>query len=163
MIKKALSLILLFLISICPLFSEEWIISTSQGDKTLIIPDGMTIEEAYQQMAVMYWEERYDREELQATMAELTTASEEYMKANEELRESQNILIQNYADLTTLYEEKTRVPAVRGLMSLDLGWDIIDNQLSGTLYGGVLIMDKVTVEAGLSYPWKAHLKAGIIF
>ena len=123
----------------------------------------MTLEEAYQQMAVMYWEERYDREELQATVEDLTIKSEEYIEANTALRESNDSLIQNYADLTALYEEKLKTPWVKGLFSVDLGWGTPDNRFNGTLYGGILIKERVTLEAGLSYPWELHLKAGIIF
>lgn len=160
-------LLIFLVLSLCLLGTlyaqDEWTISTSQGDKTLIVPEGMTLEEAYQQMAILYWEERYDREELQDTVTDLTAKTEEYMTANESLIASQDTLIKNYADLSSLYEEKLKTPWFRGMLSVDLGWGIPDNQLNGTLWGGVLIKDKVTLEAGLSYPWELHLKAGIIF
>ena len=160
---KKLFLFTIIFLFIYSILSADWTISTSQGDKTLVIPEGMTLEEAYQQMAVMYWEERYDREELQATVEDLTIKSEEYIEANTALRESNDSLIQNYADLTDLYEEKLKTPWVKGLLSVDLGWGIPDNRFNGTLYGGVLIKERVTLEAGLSYLWELHLKAGIIF
>ena len=161
--KRILICFLLGVFITVRLFAQEWTISTSQGDKTLVVPESMTLEEAYCQMAQLYWEERYDREELQATVADLTTKTEEYMTTNENLVASQDTLIQNYADLSSLYEEKLKTPWFRGLLSVDLGWGIPDNQLNGTLYGGVLIKDRVTLEAGLSYPWEVHLKAGVIF
>ena len=160
---KKLFLFVVISLFISSILSADWTISTSQGDKTLTIPENMTLEEAYQQMAVMYWEERYDREELQATVEDLTIKSEEYIEANTALRESNDSLIQNYADLTALYEEKLKTPWVKGLFSVDLGWGTPDNRFNGTLYGGILIKERVTLEAGLSYPWELHLKAGIIF
>ena len=53
--KRILVLALMMVSLLVPAFSEEWVISTSQGDKTLVIPENMTIEEAYQKMAQLYW------------------------------------------------------------------------------------------------------------
>lgn len=146
----------------CFLLAEEWVISTSQGDKTLVIPEGLTLEEAYCQMAQLYWEERYDREELQTTVVDLTEKAEAYISSNESLIETQTQLIQSYEDLSGLYEEKLKTPWFKGLLSVDLGWSPVSNQLNGTLYGGVLIKERVTLEAGLSYPLEVHLKAGVL-
>ena len=159
---KRILITLICLLMTCSLFAEEWVISTSQGDKTLVGPEGMTLEEAYCQMAQLYWEERYDREGLQSTVADLTEKAESYISSNESLIETQTQLIQSYEDLSGLYEEKLKTPWFRGLLSVDLGWSIIDNQLNGTLYGGVLIKERVTLEAGLSYPLEIHLKAGVV-
>ena len=162
--KRISLLIALALLTVGALYAQdEWIISTSQGDKTLVVPEGMTLEEAYCQMAQLYWEERYDREELQSTVETLTIKAEDYMTANESLIQSQTELIQNYSDLSELYEEKLKTPWFRGLLSVDLGWSIPSNQMNGTLYGGVLIKDRITLEAGLGYPWEVHLKAGVVF
>lgn len=160
--KRILICFLLGVFITVRLFAQEWTIPTSQGDKTLIIPEGMTLEEAYCQMAQLYWEERYDREELQDTVEELTSKAEAYITSNESLIQSQTELIQNYQDLSSLYEEKLKTPWFKGLLSVDLGWSIPDNQLNGTLYGGVLIKERVSLEAGLSYPWEVHLKAGVV-
>lgn len=160
--KRILICFLLGVFITVRLFAQEWTISTSQGDKTLVVPEGLTLEEAYCQMAQLYWEERYDREELQATVADLTEKADSYIASNEELIQSETELIQNYKDLSSLYEEKLKTPWFRGLLSVDLGWSIPNNQLNGTLYGGILIKERVTLEAGLSYPWELHLKAGII-
>lgn len=162
--KRIFLLIALTLLTVGALYAQdEWIISTSQGDKTLVVPEGMTLEEAYCQMAQFYWEERYDREELQATVADLTEKADSYIASNEELIQSQTELIQNYKDLSSLYEEKLKTPWFKGLLSVDLGWSIPSNQMNGTLYGGVLIKDRITLEAGLGYPWEVHLKAGVVF
>ena len=160
--KKAL-LLLISIFMVYPLFAEGWIISTSQGDKTLVVPEGLTLEEAYCQMAQLYWEERYDREELQSTVEDLTEKADDYITSNKELIQSQTELIQNYKDLSILYEDKLKAPWIRGLLSIDMGWSITDGQFNGALYGGILIKERVTLEAGLSYPWRIHLKAGVVF
>lgn len=160
--KRILICILIGVLAVSGLAAQEWTISTSQGDKTLVVPEGLTLEEAYCQMAQLYWEERYDREELQTAVDELTKKTEDYLASNEGLIQSQTELVQNYKDLTSLYEEKLKTPWFKGLLSVDLGWSPVSNQLNGTLYGGVLIKERVTLEAGLSYPLEVHLKAGVV-
>ena len=156
--------LLLFIILILPLSASEqsWTISTSQGEKELIVPEGMTLEEAYQTMAVMYWEERYDREELQASLDQLTADAQSYLEDATASREALNELLLSYQNLVSLYEDKTTIPWVKGTLGMDFGYRV-DNTFSGTLWGGVIFKEKVTLEAGLSYPWNLHLKAGVIF
>ena len=156
--------LLLFIILILPLSASEqsWTISTSQGEKELIVPEGMTLEEAYQTMAVMYWEERYDREELQASLDQLAADAQSYLEDATASREALNELLLSYQNLVSLYEDKTTIPWVKGTLGMDFGYRV-DNTFSGTLWGGVILKEKVTLEAGLSYPWDLHLKAGVIF
>lgn len=160
--KRILICILIGVLTVSGLTAQEWTIPTSQGDKILVVPEGLTLEEAYCQMAQLYWEERYDREELQTAIDDLTKKTEDYLASNEDLIQSQTELVQNYKDLTYLYEEKLKTPWFKGLLSVDLGWSPSSNQLNGTLYGGVLIKERVTLEAGLSYPLEVHLKAGVV-
>lgn len=161
--KKILSVLCLSFCCGLLLASEQsWTISTSQGEKELIIPKGMTLEEAYQTMAVMYWEERYDREELQVSLDQLAASAQSYLEDATASRNALNELLLSYQQLASLYEDKTSVPWVKGILGIDFGYRV-DNTFDGTLWGGVLIKEKITLEAGLSYPWNFHLKAGIIF
>ena len=162
--KKVLFLVLTLVFSLSVLFASEqsWTISTSQGEKELIVPEGMTLEEAYQTMAVMYWEERYDREELQVSLDQLAASAQSYLEDATASRNALNELLLSYQQLASLYEDKTSVPWVKGILGIDFGYRV-DNTFDGTLWGGVLIKEKITLEAGLSYPWNFHLKAGIIF
>lgn len=156
--------LLLSIILVLPLFASEqnWTISTSQGEKELTVPEGMTLEEAYQTMAVMYWEERYDREELQVSLDQLAASAQSYLDDATASRNALNKLLLSYQKLASLYEDKTSVPWVKGILGIDFGYRV-DNTFDGTLWGGVLIKEKIILEAGLSYPWNFHLKAGIIF
>ena len=160
--KKFILCVLVGALAIAGLFAQEWTISTSQGDKTLVIPEGLSLEEAYCQMAQLYWEERYDREDLQDSVQVLTEQVSSYIEANKELQKEKDSLILSYSELSSLYEEKTRTPWFRGLLSADFGWSFYDNQMTGAIYGGVLIKERVTLEAGIRYPWSVSLKAGVI-
>lgn len=158
--RKLLIFVIFFLFSFT--LSADWTISTSRGDKILVVPEGLTLEEAYCQMAQLYWEERYDREELQATVKDLTEKTEEYIAINESLVKSQATLIQNYKDLSHLYEEKLKSPWMKGLLSVDIGFPLLEDRINGTIYGGVLIKERITLEAGLGFPWEVHIKAGVL-
>ena len=160
--KILLVLCLIFCCGLLLASEQSWTISTSQGEKELIVPEGMTLEEAYQTMAVMYWEERYDREELQASLDQLAADAQSYLDDATASRKALNELLLSYQNLVSLYEDKTTIPWVKGTLGMDFGYRV-DNTFSGTLWGGVVFKEKVTLEAGLSYPWNLHLKAGIIF
>lgn len=159
--RKILFIVLMIAFFLAPAFSEEWVISTSQGDKTLVIPEGMTIEEAYQKMAQLYWEERYDREELQDTVATLTKSAEGYISKIEDLETSNDSLLSDYEELVSLYEEKTKVPWVKGVIGADMGY-AFDNSMTATLWGGVLLKERVLAEAGIRYPWALTIKLGVV-
>lgn len=163
--KKAILLILIPLVFSLNLFaSEEWTISTSQGDKTLVVPEGLTLEEAYCKMAQLYWEERYDREELQKTVSVLTTKTEEYLEVNESLKESYSKLNSDYKELTNLYAEKTKTPLARWVFSLGVASSLEGTKnASFSLFGGVVVANSVLFEAGISYPLGISLKTGIVF
>ena len=166
MIKKFIAVALLALLSFTVSATEgEWTISTSQGEKTLVIPEGLSLEQAYQQMAVLYWEERYDRETLTATVAELTAEVEAYQSSVEELTSSQEELIGLYRDLQSYYEadSESKSPWVKGMFSSAVGYDWKNKSIAVDLWGGVILKDLFIVEAGLGYPWSAKVKLGDLF
>lgn len=159
--RKSILLIALFVLFLFPCFSQEWVISTSQGDKTLIVPEGMTLEEAYQTMAQLYWEERYDREELQATVEDLTASAQTYIDSIEALQSAEKALRDDYDSLLALYKEKTKTPWIEGLLGADMGYNL-DGSLTAGLWGGVLIKERVLAEAGFRYPLGLTFKLGVV-
>lgn len=162
--KRLLFIILVLVFSLSLFASEEWTISTSRGDKTLVVPEGLTLEEAYCKMAQLYWEERYDREELQETVSVLTTKTEEYLEVNESLKESYSKLNSDYKELTNLYAEKTKTPLARWMFSMGVSGSLekVENT-SFSFFGGVVVANSVLFEAGISYPLGISLKTGIVF
>lgn len=56
-------------------------IQTSRGEVKVTIPEGMSAEDAFYEMAALYWEERYDLEDALAQIKKLNISIDEYVKA----------------------------------------------------------------------------------
>ena len=102
MIKKIFTL-LLVLISFPLIAQESFIINTSQGEKEVVIPEGMTPTEAFLEMAKLYWEERWDHEQTLKREQEaydqidrlnvvIDDLQKEIEKLQEQLRETERLL-----------------------------------------------------------------------
>lgn len=111
MLRNISRISVLLLLASAPLFGKS---ITTDYDETIdiVIPDGMTAEEAFYDMAKMYREEKHDREEIQSEYDSLATAMEEERKSAEELIASKDeeiatrdTLIESLKEQVSQYEE----------------------------------------------------------
>jgi len=152
-----LPLIFIFISSV--LFSQEFTIATSKGEVDLIIPEDMTLEEAYENMASLYLEERYDLEEALAEIDKLTSEAEEYIEEVNRLEEEVDILQNDNEELQDLYDRETRDEAISILFDIGFG---IESDLSYFLSTsfGVQLFDTWYGQIQVSYPIRIGLSLG---
>ena len=138
-------------------------VPTSRGDIELVVPTGYTLEEAYVEMARLYLEERWDHEELLAKADELTVQVDDYVRENESLRVQYNALLNDYARLAELLEEKNKLVPIQGILGIGATLSEKFSVMSPTIRIGAFIYEKILIETQLSYPFSLGFSAGFIF
>ncbi len=125
-------------------------IETSRGTKNLEVPEGFTLEEAYCEMAKMYLEERWEHEELIEKANALVESVEKYekeldilSKKNSALDERYSSLNERYSNLMKLYEEETKIPFMRALVTTGMNFYYTESvPVDITIGIGTVIKDK---------------------
>lgn len=145
--KRVCTLIILIL-SIASL--HAFTVPTSRGDVELAIPDGLTLEEAYVEMARLYLEERWDHEELLEEASLLAKELDVYIEENKQLRSQYNALITSYTKIDELYAELTKVDPISSIITGNASYDIMSKNINLTIAGGCSIFEVLDISAGLS-------------
>lgn len=113
-------------------YSQEYTIETSKGPVLVVVPEGLTLAQAYQEMARLYLEERYDLEELQIRVDELLLQLEKSFQAEANYYLAMQKLINDYQKLRSLYEAREK-----------------RDNFQFILYGGVSFFEDTTIRLGI--------------
>ena len=127
-----------------------YIVPTSKGDVELTVPDGLTLEEAYIEMARLYLEERWDHEKLLEESALLTKELDIYIEENKQLRAQYNKLLTSYTKIDELYTELTKVKPMSSIITGNASYDLVNRNVNLALTGGWCFYEVLDVTAGLS-------------
>lgn len=156
---KKILLLIIFIPSI--LAAQEFVINTSRGDVTLAIPEDMTLEEAYKEMASLYLEERYDLGEALDTIDELAEEVREYVAEIDTLNDE----IDNYQEeverYTSLLEEANKPRLITPIASV--GGGVTESFYYGQASFGVQFFENIFVTADMSYPFRLGASVGMTF
>lgn len=166
--KKVLTILLIVIEGLLIshlVFADSWSydIETSRGTKTIVLPDGMTFEEAYIEMSKLYIEERYNLEDLMAQTDELVKKAEAYEASSEALQKLQKELSDKTEEINNLYKKLNRTRVVYFLAEAGVSsaeFKKIDRIDAGF---GVLLFETVALIGEVSYPWSFGIKAGVKF
>lgn len=156
---KKLLLLFLFLPSL--LFSQEFTVETSRGEQRLVIPEDMTLEEAYVQMAGLYLEERYDLEEALGEIDNLTEEVSKYIVEVEDLQREVDLLQQENAELRRLYEEERKPIFIRPIASIGAGVEDTMNYVIGSF--GIQLLEDWYATTDVQYPLRLGVSVGRTF
>lgn len=146
--KKLYAILFTLLLFISSL--HAFTVPTSRGDVELAIPDGLTLEEAYVEMARLYLEERWDHEELLEETSLLTKELDIYIEENKQLRSQYNALITSYTKIDELYAELTKVDPLKSIITGNASYDIMSKNINLAIAGGWSIFEVLDISAGLS-------------
>jgi len=130
---KKFMFVALLLLLLQSAFSQTYIIETSYGEEELVVPEGMTMEEAYKAMASLYLEERYNLENTLDELDKVRASYKEYIESVKGYGTAVDNYEQTVEDLEKIIEltsEKNFYPFWMAGLSFDL-------QGSYTLSGGV--------------------------
>lgn len=115
--------ILTLILILCSVSVYAYTLETSRGEIELTVPEGVTLEEAYYEMAKLYLEERFDHEKLISSSEKMIKEYEEYSSLNDRLKEENKVLLEkyektlsDYEDLLSLYREKNKREFLRPLL-----------------------------------------------
>ena len=166
--KKVLTISIILVESLCvvqAINATEWIyeIQTSAGEKTLVLPEGMSFEEAYIEMAKLYIEERADHEKLIEQTAELVAKSKEFEEVSAKLKTLQDELVQKNEEISNLYRRLNRVHPVYFLTTAGISTDTFAKVSSIDLGFGLELFESLVAIVEVSYPWCFGFKAGVKF
>lgn len=125
-------------------------VPTSRGDIELTVPDGLTLEEAYIEMARLYLEERWDHEKLLEESALLTKELDIYIEENKQLRAQYNKLLTSYTKIDELYTELTKVKPMSGIITGNASYDLVNRNVNLAVTGGWCFYEILDITAGLS-------------
>ena len=98
--KKFLICIILSMISLACFSGTSYIVDTSQGQKSVVVPDGMTCEDVMLTLAKNYYEISYEYDSVLEELGNLKSEVLSYIEENKSLRESRAQLEKDYQDLT---------------------------------------------------------------
>lgn len=125
-------------------------VPTSKGDIELTVPGGLTLEEAYIEMARLYLEERWDHEKLLEESALLTKELDIYIEENKQLRAQYNKLLTSYTKIDELYTELTKVKPMSNVITGNASYDLVNRNVNLALTGGWCFYEVLDITAGLS-------------
>lgn len=166
--KKILMILIIFVEGLCvvqAIHAAEWTytIQTSAGEKTLVLPEGMSFEEAYVEMAKLYIEERFDHEKLIEQTTELIAKSKEFEEISVKLQALQNELVQKNEEISNLYKKLNRVHPVYFLTTAGVSTNAFAKIDSIDLGFGLELFETWVAVVEVSYPWCFGFKAGVKF
>ena len=158
--KKILLIFTILILLLSHLPAVSFVIETSKGEKTLTVPEGLTLEEAYSEMARLYLEEKWAHEELIEQTNDLIEKSENYKTSSEEMTCLYQELLEKYDSLVASYEKKTKKTFFIPLISAGLGYNITQETMTYTAGFGIMIYEKMFFKTHISYPWEVRLEVG---
>ena len=98
--KKFLICIILLMIPLMCFSGTSYVVDTSQGEKSVVVPDGMTCEDVMLTLAKNYYEISYEYDSVLEELGNLKSEVLSYIEENKSLRESRAQLEKDYQDLT---------------------------------------------------------------
>ena len=98
--KKILACIILLMIPFMCFSDTVYKVNTSHGEKTVVVPTGMTCEDVMLTLAKNYYEISYEYDSTLEDLSDLKSEVEAYVEENKTLRESRAQLEKDYQDLT---------------------------------------------------------------
>ena len=168
-LRKLLTIIIIIVECLCVnqiISADGWShdIETSDGIKTIILPEGMTFEEAYIEMSKLYIEERLDHEALIAQTQDLIAKSKEFEEASVELQALQKELAEKTEELSNLYKKLGRVHPVYFLTTAGITTGTLFQTVDSINVGfGVELFETWLTILEVSYPWTFGVKVGVRF
>lgn len=163
MIRKIFLFIVLFLISFLS-FTQSFEIETSKGIVKLVVPENLSIEEAYQQIAQMYLEERYDLQESLDIIDSLNKEIDEYIEKVSDYIEKVDNLNLEKDELIKLLEEKNKPKFISPFLLIGGGVeDINPYSLFVDIQAGIILFERWTLTTILEFPFRIGIGGGIIF
>ena len=97
--KKFLICIILLMIPLMCFSGTSYVVDTSQGEKSVVVPDGMTCEDVMLTLAKNYYEISYEYDSALEELDNLKSEVLSYIEENKSLRESRAQLEKDYQDL----------------------------------------------------------------
>lgn len=144
--------------------SQEYIIDTKYGTEKVIIPDGYSLEDVLLKVATAYYEQNHEYNELQDKVNKLTDSTSLYIEDNKALRTKYNNLVQDYDLLVKKIESYNNMGGfIRGFAGAHYLRDFNNNSNGGGINLGVILWNRVMLEAGLNYPWGMSIGASYVF
>lgn len=167
-IKRILILLLILIESLYVgnlLFAEsnEFEVKGSFGTETVIVPEGMTIEQAYVEMARLYLEERADNEKLIEQFEDLKQKASDFELVSIKLKSMQEEVIEKNKEIIKLYQKLTSPVFLSPLVEFGITTSTFKQIDSISLGLGVEILEKALLSISLSYPFSIGIKAGVKF
>jgi len=142
---------------------QSFKIQTSIGEKTLVVPDGMTIEEAYCEMAKLYIEERASYETLAIQTEDLVSKAKEFEETSRKLVSAKQELADKEAQLADLYKKLGKTPMFSPVVLVGMNTASFDRIDAFSISAGVEIYGSAVVLAEATWPWSFGIKAGVKF
>lgn len=158
--KLLVGLLIIFMTSLS-LPAWETTIETSRGEQRLTLPEGMTFEEAYVQMAKMYLEERFDHEDLIISAQTLVKQVESFRHENLKLYDLYKEQQEQYKNLDSLYQEALRKRFIIPSMHLGALYDIEEQQVQVQGMFGVIVLERFSVHTLLQFPFAVGMSVGV--
>ena len=106
--KKILACIILLMIPFMCFSDTVYKVNTSHGEKTVVVPDGMTCEDVMLTLAKNYYEISYEYDSTLEDLSDLKSEVEAYVEENKTLRESRAQLEKDYQDLVKKQDKLLR-------------------------------------------------------
>ena len=106
--KKFLICIILSMIPLMCFSGTSYVINTSQGEKSVVVPDGMTCEDVMLTLAKNYYEISYEYDSALEELDNLKSEVLSYIEENKSLRESRAQLEKDYQDLVKKQDKLLR-------------------------------------------------------
>lgn len=144
-------------------FAQSFQVQTSIGTKTLVVPDGMTIEDAYVEMAKLYIEERADHEKLISQTEDLVEKAKKYEEVSNELNNIKSDIIDKDNEIINLYKKLNQKRFLAPLFMLGVKTEGFKKVDGVSIAAGVEIFERASLFVEMSYPWSIGLKAGVKF
>lgn len=140
--------------------STSFEVETSKGIKTVRVPEGETLEEAFKTVSVLYLEEKWDHEELIEETENLIKDTEDYKeKVNLTTKEKENLL-KDYEDLKKLYEKEKRVRLFTPSIIFGAGFNVIKQTPTAQIMIGGDLFERFSVFTSVNYPLSVGLNVG---
>lgn len=161
MLKKRLLTLLALLLVALNLWG--FTVPTSKGDVELTIPEHMSLEEAYVEMARLYLEERYDHEELIAATERQSTSVSSYIIANQELRKQYQSLLKDYNLLVESMQTEIKGNPLRGFLGIEVDFEEKFSIMKPSILVGCCLFERFLITTRFSYPWSIGIGLGTTF
>lgn len=154
---------ILFITQVSLAESMEFQVNTSIGIKTVIVPDNMTLEEAYIEMAKLYIEERADHEKLIEDTQAIIEKANSFEVVSDELQTLKNDLIEKDNNIIDLYKKLNQKRFFTPVVMFGVGTDSF-KQIDHLSFGlGCEFFESTSLIFEVTHPWSINLKVGVKF